>query len=125
MSSPNILLVEDEQITAMEVQGMLEDMEYSVVDTVDTGQKAIEAIEENPVAVAIMDIRLDGRMDGIEITRKLKETFEDPPGVLYFSAYSDDQTLDRARDTNPAGFLIKPITKADLQSSIEVALGQA
>lgn len=121
MSQPSILIVEDEQITAMEVQSMLEDLNYDPVGIVDTGQKALETIEEEDVDLIIMDIRLPGSIDGIEATRKINDRYSIP--VLYFSAHSDEQTLEDARSTEPAGFLIKPITEEDLKSSVEVALG--
>lgn len=123
MGEPMILLVEDEQITAMEIKNMIDDLDYSLIDSVDTGQEALEILEKNDADVVLMDIRLPGELDGIETTRRLKETLEDPPSVVYFSAYSDDKTLEGARNTEPAGFLIKPITAEDLRSSIEVALG--
>lgn len=122
MTEPRILIVEDEQITAMEVQSMLEDIGYSVVDIVDTGEAALAAIEDDHVELVIMDIRLPGSMDGIEATKEINDRFEDLP-VLYFSAHSDEKTLEKARETEPSGFLIKPITEEDLRSSIEVALG--
>ncbi|MFB6347426.1 MAG: response regulator [bacterium] len=120
MSGREILIVEDEQITAMEVQSMLEEMDYNVVGIEDTGKAALEVLEENSVDLVIMDIRLPGGMDGIETTRRINEEHDVP--VIYFSAYSDDQTLEGARETEPAGFLIKPITKEDLRSSVEIAL---
>ncbi len=122
MSKAKILIVEDEQITAMEVQAMLEEIEYEVTETVDTGPDALESMENNPADLVIMDIRLNGEMDGVEVTQKINDRYEDLP-VIYFSAHSDDKTLDSAKQTEPAGFLIKPITKEDLRSSIEVALG--
>lgn len=118
MKNKNILIVEDEHITAMEVQAMLEEMEYDVVDVVDTAEQAFNILEERNVDVIIMDIRLSGELDGIEATAKIKENYDLP--VIYFSAYSDDKTLERARNTEPDGFLIKPITSEDLQSTIEV-----
>lgn len=121
MADTRILIVEDEQITAMEVQSMLEEMGYEAAGIVDRGNDALDRLEEDSVDLVIMDIRLPGDLNGIETTEEINERFDVP--VIYFSAYSDDQTLEGARDTEPAGFLIKPITKQDLRSSIEMALG--
>lgn len=120
MSDPRILIAEDEHITAMEVQAMLEEMDYEVVDIVDTGSDALDILEENEIDLVIMDIRLPGEINGIETTEKINEKYDLP--VIYFSAYSDDETLQGARETEPAGFMIKPITEEDLRSSIEVAI---
>jgi DNA-binding NarL/FixJ family response regulator len=106
----------------MEVQAMLEEMDYEVTGTVDSGHAVLDQLEEDPADLVIMDIRLNGELDGVETTRKINERFGDIP-VIYFSAHSDDRTLKEARETEPAGFLIKPITKEDLRSSIEMALG--
>jgi two-component system sensor histidine kinase UhpB len=122
MSPPRILIVEDERITAMEVQAMLEEMNYEVTEIVDSGTSTLKSLECDPANLVLMDIRLNGELNGVETTRKINDRFEDVP-VIYFSAHSDDQTLQNARETEPAGFLIKPITKEDLRSSIEMALG--
>lgn len=121
MGSPQILIVEDERITAMEVQAMLEEMDYEVTEIVDTGPHVLESLEDEPADLVIMDIRLNGELSGVEVTEKINDRFDNLP-VIYFSAYSDDRTLQDARKTEPAGFLIKPITKEDLRSSIEMAL---
>jgi CheY-like chemotaxis protein len=116
-------LVEDEQITAMEVQEMLEEIGYERTHLVDTGKKALEKMQENGIDLVIMDIRLHGSMDGIETVKKIKKDYDVP--VLYFTAHSDDETLEDARGTEPEGFLIKPVTEDDLRDSVEVALEPA
>lgn len=121
MGNPSVMIVEDEQITAMEVQAKLEEMGYEVPTIVDNGNAVLDYLENNDLDLVLMDIRLPGTMDGIDITEEINERFDVP--VVYVSAYSDDESLDRAKGTQPAGFLIKPITKEDLRSSIEVALG--
>jgi CheY-like chemotaxis protein len=121
-SEQSILIVEDEHITAMEVQGMLEEIGYSVADIVDTGSDALEVMEETPVDLIIMDIRLPGNMNGIEAANEINQSHNIP--IVYFSAHSDDDTLEQARNTEPAGFLIKPITKEDLRTTVEVALSR-
>lgn len=120
MGAARVMIVEDEQITAMEVQAKLEEMGYEVPTIVDNGDAALSYLEGDSVDLVLMDIRLPGAMDGIDVTEEINERFDVP--VVYVSAYSDDESLDRAKGTQPAGFLIKPITKEDLRSSIEVAL---
>ena len=122
MAEAKILVVEDEQITAMEIQSMLEDQGYGITDLVDNGRDALESLRDNLADLVIMDIRIHGDRDGIETTRLINDEFDVP--VVYLSAYSDEESLERARDTKPAGFLIKPITGEDLRSTIQIALGE-
>lgn len=123
MSDQNILIVEDEQITALELKSMLKDLGYNVLNLEEKGNRALEAMERTDIDLVLMDIRLPGDLSGIETTAKIKERFSDTP-VLYITAHSDDDTLVEARQTQPSGFLIKPISRDDLQTSIEAVIGQ-
>lgn len=120
MNSVNILLVEDEQISALDIKEMIESIGYNVVDICDTSNSALNAVEDEEIDLILMDIFLQSEKDGVETTREIKEDHDIP--VMYLTAYSDEETLERARGTQPAGFLVKPITKADLKASIEMAL---
>lgn len=121
MAQAEVLLVEDEQITAMDLQEMVEEAGYRVRDLVDTAEAALEVLEDDPADLVIMDIRLPGEQDGIEATRQINERFRIP--VVYLTALSDEETLERARDTEPAGFLVKPVTMADLNATLTMVLG--
>ena len=116
----SILLVEDEQVTAMEIQAMLRELNYDVVDAVSRSEQVYTSVEEHEPDLIIMDIRLQGEEDGIEVVTNLQKTHEIP--VIYLTAHSDQETLDRARVTQPCGYLIKPVTQEDLKSSIEMAV---
>jgi CheY-like chemotaxis protein len=113
--------VEDEQIAGMDIQAMVEEEGYSVVDLVDTGGGALDTLDDESVDLVLLDINLPGELDGIETSEKISENSYDVP-YIFLTAYSDESTLDRAKHTNPAGFLIKPVTQADLKASIEMAL---
>ncbi len=121
MAQAEVLLVEDEQITAMDLQEMVQEAGYRVRDLVDTAESALEVLEDDPADLVIMDIRLPGEQDGIEATRQINERFRVP--VVYLTALSDEETLERARDTEPAGFLVKPVTMADLNATLTMVLG--
>lgn len=122
MDSNDVLLVEDEQISALDIKQMIESLNYNVVKICEKSASVLETVKENEIDLILMDIFLnDDDLDGVETTREINKRHDIP--VIYLTAYSDDRTLDRARRTKPAGFLVKPITQADLQASIEMALG--
>ncbi len=120
MSNESIMIVEDEQITAMELQSMLEDMEFEIVSVVDNAEDALEKLRESPPDLILMDIRLPGSMDGVELTKEISSS--DPIPVVYLTAHSDPETLERAKETQPAGYLTKPVTEEDLKTTLEVVL---
>lgn len=120
MNQANILLVEDEQIAAMDIQEMIEQADYTVSSVVDSADAALDAIAEHSIDLVIMDIRLNGDRDGIDAVEEINDQYEIP--VVYLTAHSDDDTLKRAKETNPAGFLVKPVTEADLRTTIEMVL---
>jgi CheY-like chemotaxis protein len=120
MSKARILVVEDERITAKNIKNQLEKFGYDVPDVVSSGEEAIQkAIETHPDLV-LMDIKLKGEMDGIAAAEQIKKSFNIP--VIYLTAYSDDDTLHRAKVTEPYSYILKPLREKELQTNIEVAL---
>ena len=115
-----ILIVEDEWIESTEIQGMIEDLGYEVIDVVDNGEAAIESVSEVEPDLILMDIRLGEGMSGIETVKTLREDYEVP--VVYLTAHSDEDTLSRAKETDPEGYLVKPITTDDLRSTLQLIL---
>ncbi|MBM3212100.1 response regulator, partial [Candidatus Poribacteria bacterium] len=115
-----ILVVEDESIVAMDIMSMLERMEYDVVATVATGERAIQEVAKNHPDLVLMDIMLKGDMDGIQTTEKIREMFHIP--VIYLTANAEDHTLQRAKITEPYGYIIKPFQERELNTTIEIAL---
>ncbi len=119
-SKPRVLIVEDELIVAKNLQERLQRLGYEVADVASTGQEAISRAEENTPDIILMDIKLQGEMDGIETAGKINEKLGIP--VIYLTAYADDSTLVRAKHTNPYGYLLKPIEGRELRSAIETTL---
>lgn len=115
-----ILVVEDEIIVAENIRRRLEKMGYSVPVTVPSGEMAVRKAEENKPDIVLMDIVLQGGMDGVEAADRIRERFNIP--VVYLTAYSDDKTLQRAKITEPFGYVIKPFKERELQIAIEIAL---
>jgi len=115
-----ILVVEDEHIVAMGIKKMLKNLGYTVTGVASSGEDAISKAESTFPDVVLMDIMLKGDMDGVEAAREIRGRFDVP--VVYLTAYSDNKILERAKSTEPFGYIIKPFDEKDLYSSIEVAL---
>ena len=120
MTKSCILVVEDEAIVAMGIKQKLEDLGHRVVDIVFTGEDAVQAALEKEPDLILMDIVLKGSMDGIEAAAKIRNQMDVP--VIYLTAYSDEEVLERARMTEPYGYIIKPFKKSELNANIEMAL---
>lgn len=115
-----ILIVEDEAITAMDIKHNLINFGFEVVGTVASGDEAIKKAQELKPDLILMDITLKGDMDGIEATRKIKTLLDVP--VIYMSAFTDKNTYERLKLTNPYGFVSKPVSSELLVISIEAAV---
>ena len=115
-----ILVVEDEGVVAQFVSDFLKSKGYEVIGTANTGEGAVRmAIEERPDLI-VMDIRLKGRMDGIQSVEKIHETLYIP--VIYMTAYSELSTIERANRTRHSGFLKKPVRDDDLEIAVSAVL---
>ena len=120
VSKPKIMVVEDTYLVARDIQDTLTSLGYFVTDIVETGKEAVEKAKSSAPDLVLMDIKLKGNMDGIEAASQIHEILDIP--IIYLTALSDDYTLLRAKRTEPSGYIIKPFNKADLHSSIEMAL---
>jgi two-component system response regulator AtoC len=118
--SARILIVEDERITAEDLRETLTDLGYVVTASVSNGADAIAQAAENAPDVALMDVRIQGGLDGTETARILRERFNIP--VIYLTAHADSSTVTRAKDAEPLGYITKPFQEAALHASIEIAL---
>lgn len=115
-----ILVVEDEIIIAEDIQRKLKKMGYVVPAIVSSGEEAIKKIQENIPDLVLMDIVIQGKTDGIETAAQIHSLFDIP--VVYLTAYADEKTLERAKITEPFGYLIKPFKERELQITIEISL---
>ena len=115
-----ILVVEDERIVAKYLERTLERLGYHAVGTAARGDEAIAKAETLTPDLVLMDIRLEGPMDGIEAAQTIRERFGTP--VVFLTAHSDDQTLERAVATEPFGYLVKPLNETELRCAVEVAV---
>lgn len=120
MTQARILVVEDERIVATDLQQRLNGMGYSVPVIASSSQDALRKAAETRPDLVLMDIGLEGFVDGIEVAGKLREMLGVPP--IYLTAYSDPATLARAKVTEPLGYIVKPFDDDTLGRTIEIAL---
>ncbi|NQT26278.1 response regulator [candidate division KSB1 bacterium] len=120
MSQKRILVVEDERVVVLEIVDRLEELGYQVVDTADSGQEAIDKAVALEPDLILLDIILQGEMDGIVVGEKILESLDVP--IIFLTAHSDELTLKRAKSIAPFGYLIKPFEERALHTSIEMAL---
>lgn len=120
MKKTKILIVEDERIVAEDVKTKLEQVGYAVAGIVNSGEESLKKTEMLKPDLVLMDIVLEGKMDGIEAASEIQSKLNIP--VVYLTAYSNQRTLRRAKVTEPCGFIIKPFEAQDLFTNIEMAL---
>jgi PAS domain S-box-containing protein len=115
-----VLIVENEAIIALRIQEMVEQLGHTVLGVAASGEEAIELGSNSIPDIVLMDIRLDGEMDGIETAAKIRALWGAP--VVFMSAQADGPTLKRARSTEPLGFIVKPFTSTDVSVCIHFAM---
>jgi response regulator RpfG family c-di-GMP phosphodiesterase len=113
-------VVENDALTAAQIQKYIEEMGYQWAGTADRAEVALPQIQQAEPDLVLMDIHLDGAMDGIELATRLQA--DSAVAVVYLTAYADDNTLARAKQTGPFGYLLKPFSRQDLKASIEMGL---
>ncbi|MGE3774340.1 MAG: response regulator, partial [Gammaproteobacteria bacterium] len=120
MAGEQILVVEDQRAVAGALKMRLRGLGYDVTAIARDGFEAIEKAAELHPDLILMDVRLGEGMDGIEAAQRIRSTLDIP--VIYISAHVDQKLLERARATQPAGFINKPFTTKDLLTAIDLAL---
>ena len=120
MKKVKIGIVEDEMIIASVIQDCLEKLNYEVVEPVISFNEAIEMLYIEQPDIVIIDIRISGKKDGIELAEYIRENYSIP--FIFLTANSDKETLSRAKKTNPNAYLLKPFTQNDLYAAIEIGL---
>lgn len=115
-----IAIVEDESIVAAHIEEALESFGYQVCSILDNGEEALERVPFEKPDLVLMDIKLRGKMDGIEAAAKMKQHLNAP--VIYLTAHADDATLERAKVTEPYAYVLKPFKEMELRTAIEMSL---
>jgi DNA-binding NarL/FixJ family response regulator len=120
MSGERILVVDDDRTTANVMQLYLENFGFVVADNAFSGAEAIEKAKKIKPDLVLMDIRLGKGLDGIDAAKVIMETLHIP--IIYVTAHSDEETLERAQMTNPYGYINKPLREIDLKTTVRFAL---
>jgi len=118
-SKKKILIVEDENIVAMDIRKMLLESGYEITSMISSGEEAIINVRENKPDLILMDIVLKGKMTGIDASRIISQYFDIP--IIYLTALSSDDSLLEARSRESYGFLFKPFSANELNIAIEMA----
>jgi DNA-binding NarL/FixJ family response regulator len=118
-----ILIVEDEWITARDLQQTLTEWGYRVTGLANSADAALASIANDPPDLALVDIRIEGAVDGIDLARIIGERWQIP--VVYLTAHSDRETVDRLKATGPLGYVAKPFDEGQLRVAVELALHTA
>lgn len=120
MSQVKVLIAEDEIIVAKHIEDGLMSLGYTVSDIVSSGVDAVESANKLRPDIVLMDIMLEGEMDGIQAAQLIRQQSSIP--TIFLTAYSNENILDRAKTAKPYGYILKPFQETDLFTSIEIAL---
>ena len=117
---PRVLIVEDEAIVAEDLAHKVKALGYDVVGVFSTGEQALNAAQQSSIDLILLDIRLRGRLDGIETAKTLDKVCDS--AIVFTTAHSDPETLKKANATAPLGYILKPFSERDLAVQIALAL---
>ena len=120
MNKAKILIVEDEAIVALEIKYRLTKLGYSVIGTASSGKRALELTEETKPDVVLMDIKLKGSMNGLEVATQIRDRFNIP--CIFLTAFSDDSTIKQMENVFNYERLQKPFEVIDLDNAIKITL---
>ena len=120
MKNIRVLVVEDEPIIAADLEDRLTEMGFEIAKSCDTGEEALQFLQDGFSDLILMDIQLDGNLDGIETAQQIRQSKNIP--IIYLTSNADDATFARAKSTMPAAFLTKPFRGKDLKHAIELAI---
>ena len=120
MNNVKILIIEDEAIVALDIKRIINNLGHDVVDIVSSFEDAIKSVKKNSPQLIFSDINLGKEKDGINIIEEIQK--EDFIPVIYLTAYSDEETIQRAIRTNPLGYILKPFKKEDIKSTLLLSI---
>lgn len=119
MSKVKILIVEDEPLIADDIAMMLEKNDHIIVDIVDNGEEALQILAEKKVELVLLDVNIEGDMDGIQVAHQINAKHQIP--FVFITSYYDNNTLKRAKVAQPSAYIVKPFDEGDLIANIELA----
>jgi DNA-binding NarL/FixJ family response regulator len=120
MSGTKILIIEDEPAIAVDIAINLENCGYDIMDVLHSAEDGLEFLMGNRPDLIMLDINLEGEMSGIDLARIIDKEYGIP--FIYLTSYADDDTINKAADTFPASYLVKPFKEQDLAPAVKIAL---
>jgi len=117
MKKAKILIAEDTTITSMDLWHIFDHWGYEMPEQVASGEEAIEKAEQEKPDIVLIDINLNGEMNGIEAARQIRSRFGIP--IIFITGYSDKKTIEKAKIAEPVGYFIKPLDFHKLKSTID------
>jgi len=115
----NIIIVEDDSLTALFLQESVEDLGHTVLGTFDSAKPLLEKVNNMNVDLAFMDIEINGKMDGIECAAILQNKYS--ISSIFITSYQNSSTINDAMDSSPLGYLIKPVSETEIEACLAVA----
>jgi DNA-binding LytR/AlgR family response regulator len=119
MSKLKVLIVEDDLMISESLKDILQVLNHEVVGVADNADTAIEICNENPPELALLDIQISGDIDGVKLAEIIRDQFDIP--FIFTTAYADNETVLRARDKGPFGYLVKPYGVKEVNATIQIA----
>lgn len=120
MANAKILVVEDEGIVSIDIRNMLKNLGYTIAGVAFLGEEAVQKADSTQPDLVLMDIGLKGDIDGIEAAKTIRDRFHIP--VVFLTGFADENTLTKAKEADPSGFITKPIKEEELTATIKQAL---
>ncbi len=120
MASARVMIVEDEGVIVLALEAILKKEGYVVACIASRGQEALEIAANAQPDIVLMDVRLPGELDGIDTAKEMRSRLKIP--VIFLTAHADEDTVQRAAETMPYGFIVKPVQPKELAAAIEVGL---
>ena len=119
---PKILIVDDEWLTRLEIEGMLSDLGYDVAGQAETGVEAVAMARELSPDLILMDVKMPGEMNGIDAAREIKRELKIP--IVFISGYGDPEYIEAAKEIAPFGYVMKPFDEREVHAFVEIALSR-
>lgn len=115
-----ILIVEDEPLIAEDISETLQDAGYGVSGIAHNANDAIKILKSSSPSLVLLDIKIDGPIDGLMLARIIKDDFNLP--FIFLTSYTDKETLDKVKELNPYGFIVKPFDERELTSNVDIGI---
>lgn len=118
MQNTKVLIVEDEALIADNLAAILQDLHYTVTDICSNAEEALKSVKNNPPDVCLLDVNIEGEVDGIDLAQMIKTRLNIPH--IFITSFSDATTIDRAKQTSPSAYIIKPYTEKEVEVNMKL-----